>query len=207
MAQDETALASSTAIVWRRISDDLSIECAHIGAIGDGHAITGRIVAVEAETPLELDYRIETGPGWSTRSVRLEQVFEGLDKHLDLLCHEGNWRVNGVLAPHLAGCSDVDLGLSPSTNMLPIKRLVLSVGEAAEIRAAWVRFPAMDVVAARQRYERLDLSLWRYTNIDSGFSAQVEVDSDGLVLVYEGLWTRGAVWRPAEHAPGDGSRP
>ena len=39
------------------------------------------------------------------------------------------------------GCRDIDLNFSPSTNVLPIRRLSLDVGDQAAVRAAWLRFP------------------------------------------------------------------
>ena len=48
----------------------------------------------------------------------------------------GGWTLNGVPQPRLAGCADVDLGFTPATNLLPIRRLALKVGERAEAPAA-----------------------------------------------------------------------
>jgi hypothetical protein len=45
----------------------------------------------------------------------------------------------------MAGCVNIDLNFSPSTNLLPIRRLDLSVGASAIVRAAWLRFPGMNV--------------------------------------------------------------
>jgi hypothetical protein len=50
---------------------------------------------------------------------------------------------------------DVDLGFSPLTNTLPIRRLGLlgaAPGTSSTITAAWVLVPALTVVAARQTY-------------------------------------------------------
>lgn len=85
---------------------------------------------------------------------------------------------------------DVDLGVTPLTNALPINRLGLSEGAGTEIRAAWVRFPVLSVEASPQGYERLGRSLYRYTGIGTGFTARVEVDGHGFPVTYEGLWRR-----------------
>ncbi len=34
----------------------------------------------------------------------------------------GIWRVNDAAVPAVAGCIDLDLGFSPATNLLPIRR-------------------------------------------------------------------------------------
>src|SRR6478752_2249969 len=66
------------------------------------------------------------------------------------------WTVDGAPARALSGCSDVDLGCSPSTNTLPIRRLRLAIGASHSIKAAWIRFPELQIVKAEQTYTRLD---------------------------------------------------
>ena len=36
-----------------------------------------------------------------------------------------------------------EMGFSPSTNLVPIRRLSLTVGEEADVKAAWLPFPAL----------------------------------------------------------------
>jgi hypothetical protein len=88
--------------------------------------------------------------------------------------------------PELGGCRDVDLAFTPATNTLPIRRLGLDVGDAANVGAAWVRWPELDVVPAQQRYERLTADRYRFTQ--NGFSAEITIDSDGLVREYADIW-------------------
>jgi uncharacterized protein len=55
-----------------------------------------------------------------------------------------NWQINGVECPAVEGCIDVDLGFSPSTNLLAIRRLDLDIGEEAQ--AAWLSFPEFNLI-------------------------------------------------------------
>ena len=63
-------------------------------------------------------------------------------QHLD-----GRWRHR----PDLDSCSDIDLGWTPATNLLPIRRLALDVGETATTTAVWVRFPEMTIEPSEQK--------------------------------------------------------
>ena len=74
----------------------------------------------------------------------------------------GRWRLNGVEQPQVDGCIDVDLNFSPSTNLLPIRRVGLAVGERASVRAAWLRFPEFTLEPLEQIYERVGETAWRY---------------------------------------------
>ena len=84
---------------------------------------------------------------------------------------KGNWTVDGAKVRALKGATDVDLGCSPSTNTLPIRRLRLGVEASKTIKAAWVRFPELTVVKADQKYTRLDEFTYRYASGDFGRSS------------------------------------
>ncbi len=190
------------AVTWRRVMDDLSVEQMRLEAGAGGPALSGTVLIAEAGLPLRVDYRIECDRAWSTRTVVLTQT-HGADRVSLRMDHDGagRWWRDGAAAPDLDGCTDVDLGVSPSTNALPINRLRLTAGAAATIRAAWVRFPGLAVVAAEQSYERLDADRYRYRSVASGFEAVVTVDADGLPIDYAGIWRRIA---DGPAAPGEG---
>ena len=104
----------------------------------------------------------------------------------------GHWEVNGSAAPHLDGCGDVDLGWTPATNTVPIRRLDLEIGDTATIVASWVRFPELDVIANEQQYTRLAPDRWRYRSGDYDFELVTDAAS-GIVLAYgEDLWRAAA---------------
>ena len=101
----------------------------------------------------------------------------------------GRWSLDGVERPDLDGCVDVDLGFSPSTNTLPIRRLGLGVGESAPVSAAWLRFPGFALERFDQVYTRLDESHYRYESGGGRFMRDLAVDEDGLVVEYPDFWT------------------
>lgn len=84
----------------------------------------------------------------------------------------------------LDGLRDVDLGFTPATNTLPMRRLALEVGESAEVDAVWVRFPELEVARLPQRYTRLEGMRYRYESAGGAFLAELEVDANGLVIRY-----------------------
>jgi hypothetical protein len=98
------------------------------------------------------------------------------------------WQVNGVDKPAVEGCIDLDLNFSPSTNLLPIRRLNLEVGARAEIKAAWLRFPSFELEPLRQVYERLDEFKYRYSSHAGTFVAELTVNRMGFVTAYPQLW-------------------
>ena len=180
------------ALCWRRILDNNSLEYAAARPLPIGIELTGSIVALHNNTPLEARYRIQCDKEWRTRAVSIEQHF-GLDRStLALTADETGAWTSDRTAPigGLAGCLDVDLELSPITNSLPINRMNLAIGRVEEIAVAWIRFPSLEIVHARQSYERLSERTYRYRSLASGFTADIEVDETGLTVLYEGIWER-----------------
>ncbi len=91
--------------------------------------------------------------------------------------------------PYLgARCIDLDLNFSPSTNLLPIRRLGLAIGQAAEVKAAWLRFPSFELELLPQRYRRLDETRYRYESAGGQFVADLQVNPSGFATDYPGLW-------------------
>ena len=179
------------AVVWRRHRDNASLEYAVLSRLAAGYEIAGDIVAAHEGDPLHVSYALRCDPDWRSLSLRVEQQWaaerDGLILAVD---SDGAWRVNDMKADALADCLDIDLGLSPSTNALPINRLRPAVGESVEITAAWVRFPNLEVVPARQSYERRARRTYRYRSLTTDFQADLRVDDLSLPTRYAGVWKR-----------------
>ncbi len=120
-------------------------------------------------------YRVVVDAEWRTRSLRVAG-FVGTEPFMFALD-----------APLPEGCIDVDLGFTPSTNTLPIRRLALQVGEEARVSAAWLRYPQLTLTRLDQTYRRTGELIWQYTSA-TGFTGTLEVDEHGLVRRYEGVW-------------------
>ncbi|HEX8857479.1 MAG TPA: putative glycolipid-binding domain-containing protein [Actinomycetes bacterium] len=92
----------------------------------------------------------------------------------------------------LDGALDCDLGLSPLTNSMPaLRHRLLEEDGSADLLMAWVSVPDLGVRASRQRYtalrDRPGGRLIRFESLDSGFTAELAFDADGLVVDYPGI--------------------
>jgi hypothetical protein len=136
-------------------------------------------------------YRILCDGGWRVRRVDVSLL--GQDRGLDLSSDGvGLWTdPSGAPRPDLSGAIDVDLSATPFTNTLPIRRLGLGRGQSETIRVVYVRLPELAVSVDRQRYTCLEPGRrYRYESVDSDFARDIEVDDDGLVVTYPGLFRR-----------------
>ena len=191
---DDKAGSMLHRVVWRRTIDDKSIEHCTVASRPDEVRISGHIIAAHDSQPLEVTYDIRCGADWAAKAIEIEQAWGGSTRRLRMARAENGWVIDGAPDPRLAGCAEVDIGLTPSTNALAIRRLGLAVSETRDITAAWVKLPALTVEPSHQRYERLRPHDYRYTNLDSGFTAVVTVDALALPVTYEGVWARIADW-------------
>jgi hypothetical protein len=82
----------------------------------------------------------------------------------------------------------LDLNFSPFTNLLPIRRLNLNVGEKAEVRAAWLKFPSFQIEPLEQSYYRIDAATYRYKSAGGRFVADLKVNETGFVSSYPSFW-------------------
>jgi hypothetical protein len=134
-------VSEGQAIVWRRL-DLPGHDAATIEPIADGWRMSGVAIVVESALPCRVEYDVDCDLRWVTRHCSLRGYIGARPVAVDVRRSvSGSWTVNGVEAPGLQECTDIDLGFTPATNLLPIRRLQLEVGQRAVVRAGWIRFP------------------------------------------------------------------
>jgi hypothetical protein len=150
--------------------------------------IRGVAAAPRDDAPAHIEYSIDL-VAWHTRRVHVRIDAAGEIVELDVvLAVDGTWTIGGRAAGHLDGCTDIDLGWTPATNTIAMRRLALVDGETAVITAAWVRFPELDILASRQEYTRLAADRWRYQSGPYDYELVVDPGT-GLVVAYgDDLW-------------------
>jgi uncharacterized protein len=175
---------------WRRM-DVPGREEARVERTPAGWRLTGELDVEEPSLAARLGYAIECDSEWRTRSSVVEGEAGGDPISFALAADgAGGWTREGAPVPDLAGALDIDLGFTPATNMLPIRRLDLAVGESAPVRSAWLRFPELRLEPLEQVYTREAELSFRYHALVNGesFIARLDTDVFGRVVHYEGLW-------------------
>lgn len=175
-------------LFWSRIGEPGAEYCV-VTRSRAGWQVRGSVITVGDEQPVRVEYQLACGPDWRTQRVHVASVSGSERRSLRLTVKDGRWLTPTDERVDLRGCVDVDLGFTPMTNTLPIRRLSLAVGERAEVTAAWARFPSLEVRPLGQFYTRLDARTYRYES-DTGFRAEIAVDEEGFVVTYPGGWQR-----------------
>jgi hypothetical protein len=172
-----------TTILWRRLDDGVGLERCTLRERPAGADLSGTALVDFNGKPAEVRWSVEVDDKWVTRRADVQLDLAGATR-VRALTHDGNgaWQLDGKDRPDLAGCLDVDLGVTPATNTLPIRR----VDASADVDAAWMQFPSLEVARLSQRYERLGDRRWRYSA--GAFKAMLETTADGLVVRYQNGW-------------------
>jgi uncharacterized protein len=175
-------------ILWRGLVFPGHESCGLFSRDSEWH-LEGTAVFSHEQSPCRLSYHIICDEGWRTRSAQVEgwlhKTFIDLRIKTD---GSGRWWLNDAEQPGVTDCTDIDLNFSPSTNLLPIRRLDLAIGEAAEVKVAWLRFPSFKLEPLPQQYRRLDENMYRYESAGGQFVAELKVNSSGFVIEYPGIW-------------------
>jgi len=179
---------------WRHVEAREGFEVVFLDASGEGLLAEGQTTAVEAGTPFAVGYRLELDAAWRTRRARVTAHGPGARRTVTLeSAGDGAWTLDGVAAPHLDGCLDVDLESSALTNAFPVHRLGLAPGVQAQAPAAYVRALDLDVQRLEQGYVRMSddtAERYDYTAPAFDFRCELAYDAAGLLLDYPGIATR-----------------
>jgi uncharacterized protein len=179
-------------ILWRRL--DVPGHDAAIYREAEGGAeLRGMAVFQEQDSPpAALHYRVRCDAKWRT----IEATVDGWcgARTIELQVRRApatGWTLNGVPCPAVTGCLDLDLSFTPATNLLPLRRLDLPVGQSAEVRSAWLEWPAAVLTPLIQRYARRSVDEYEYEADVPGaakFVGMLRVEPRGWVLDYAELW-------------------
>jgi uncharacterized protein len=188
-------------VVWRR-TDVEGLAVARIDSYGDDDdylQMDADEVVVEGRrsraTRIDIGAQVLAGGAWRADSAWVHVI--GPDAWRSCFIKRAGpdaWKVNGRRSRRLDGCVEFDVAATPITNTFPIRNLGLEVGEERAIRVAWIDVPSLRITPEEQRYRRIGPATdgreaWEFVSSD-GTRYQLTVDSDGLVVDYQGFATR-----------------
>lgn len=177
-------------LFWRRC-DTAGLERLTVLRSPAGTTITSTILCA-GDGAFRLDHRWELDAGGAATALDLDRWAEDGHRTLSLRRAEGGWLVDGRARPDLAGAEEPDLSATPLCNTFAIRRVPERPGASATFDVCYVDAASLTVARSRQRYDRLGPRRLRYVDLGlhAGFEADLEVDEDGFVLTYEGLFAR-----------------
>ncbi len=156
--------------------------------------------------PYRLSYHVTTASGFRTQEVVAVSEGAGWRRRLELRRgSDGVWSCDVETEgqadlppiedlPDLSEAIDCDVGRSPLTNTLPVRRLGLLDGGEVELAMAWISVPDLRVLRSEQRYEFVsaadDEVIIRYVGRHRSYVGELTFDQHGIVLHYPELARR-----------------
>jgi hypothetical protein len=197
---DADGRSSVRGVLWQRL-DTPGLERCTLSARDGDWRLAGTVLLADAGAPVEIAWSVDVDADWRTTAATID--IQGAEREtfvvqVDAADGDRRWRLARgegdkigpfVPLPAADGRIDIDLGFTPATNTLPIRRLDLPIGSGADVTAVWFRWPQRVVEPLVQRYERQTTDRWRYASA-SGFAADLTVDDLGLVIDYGEIWRR-----------------
>lgn len=192
MARARAAVAPSRTRAWsawwRRLDVPGHDACV-LRRTARGFELEGCAVFLHRRVAAQLRYVVRCDERWTCVSARVVGRIGArrFERHIER-DRGGAWTLDGRRARGLAACLDVDLGFTPATNWLALRRLALRVGEAAPAPAAWLDVGASALKRLEQRYARLSEARYAYESPTTGYAGTLTVARDGAITRYPRLW-------------------
>jgi hypothetical protein len=184
-----TAVYGMTAsILWRRLDTPGHDACRLVEAAG-GWRLDGAALFLHNGHVARLSYEVTCDRLWRTErgTVRGWLGEREIDHRIEHTA-EGTWWIGARSVPDVGDCLDLDLGFTPSTNLLSVRRCALAVGTATDVPVAWLDVESGTLERLEQRYERRSEQTYWYESPRFDYRALLEVDAVGFVRLYPELW-------------------
>jgi hypothetical protein len=177
---------------WRRLDSEGHDTC-RLYQIADGWRLTGCAIFDLEGNPCLLNYTVDTDARWRTISAGVSGAigFEELRLEIEAVPGRG-WLLNGVAQNFAGSPLDLDLGFTPATNLLAIRRLDPPLGSDTLAPAAYLAFPDLELRLLEQTYRKTGNTTFAYAAPVYDYKAELTVSPSGFVIDYPGLWS-GAV--------------
>ena len=122
-----TSAATSRTIAWERL-DGPGRDVCTLRQTLEGWELEGAADFELDAQPASLRYEVRCSSDFRSLGGRVSGSLGSRSVALEISRSGESWALNGVDAPGLAECVDLDLGFTPATNWLPIRRLELADG-------------------------------------------------------------------------------
>ena len=173
---------------WKRLDTEGRDAC-RLVRDSSGWRLEGAALFDHGGRACILAYAVECDTQWRTMVARVAGSvgFDRLD--FDVARAGDDWLLNGVVQPKARGQVDLDLGFTPATNLIAIRRLDLRSGVETPAPAAYYLEFTLELGLVEQTYRRTGEKTLAYASPAYDYAAELQVSPIGFVTEYPGLWS------------------
>jgi hypothetical protein len=174
---------------WKRLDTEGHDSCRLILRL-DGWRLAGGAVFDHQGEAVQLAYVVDCDAGWRTLSASVRGSVGLTDLSFDIASAPGGeWLLNGEKQPEAKGCIDLDLGFTPATNLIAIRRLRPGADADTPAPAAYYLEFTLKLGIVEQTYRRTAPGRLHYRSPAYGYDETLTVSEIGFVTEYPGLWS------------------
>ncbi|TWG93852.1 hypothetical protein L598_000400001250 [Mesorhizobium sp. J18] len=174
---------------WNRLDTEGHDACSLIRK-AEGWRLAGCAVFDHQGKPCRLAYCVDCDTEWRTlaANVRGSVGFDELAFDVERKTM-GDWLLNGVEQSAARGCVDLDLGFTPATNLIAIRRLKPHHDAEIPAPAAYYLEFSLELGLLEQTYRRTGETTLAYASPAFGYAAELTVSPSGFITDYPSLWS------------------
>jgi uncharacterized protein len=173
---------------WRKL-DQPGYDSCRLFKASKGWLLNGAAVFFDSGRSCFLQYEVEADAAWQTRRAKVSGFVGRNAVELRIRSTaKQHWTADGEEQGAVEGCVDLDLGFTPATNLIAVRRLSLRVGQEAEAPAAYLAFPKLRIEKIAQTYRRVGRTEYEYEAPRFGYKGRLVVSTIGAVTHYPGLF-------------------
>jgi uncharacterized protein len=175
-------------ILWRRLDLPGHDSCC-LWKFNHGWQLSGTAIFLFDQKPCLLSYEVNTDSNWKTCAANISgYVGQSIIALAIARTSSNHWSINDTELQAAADCIDLDLGFTPATNLIAMRRLSLAVGARSQASAAWLDFPDFTLKQLKQQYHRLSHDRYAYAAPEVNYADVLEVNDCGAIVHYPQLW-------------------
>ena len=172
---------------WQRLDTEGYDACRLIRR-ADGWRLSGAAVFDHQGQVCILDYMVDCDASWRTLSARVDGSVGFETLVFDIEKRDRDWLLNGEVQSAARGCIDLDLGFTPATNLIAIRRLDPGGEADTPAPAAYYLEFSLELGIVEQTYRRTGKDKLHYRSPAYGYDETLTVSEVGFVSHYPTLW-------------------
>jgi hypothetical protein len=154
----------------------------------DGWVLQGTSVFLHQSEPAQICYVVRCDSAWRTVSGRIDGFIGQIGLDYTVARQGGHWTFNGVPVAGLGHLLDLDLGFTPATNLLQMRRVLIGERETVPLPVAWFNLDSRTLTELPQVYEHRSQDEFWYRAPSVGYEGLLKIAPNGFIGLYPGLW-------------------
>ena len=176
-------------IIWKGITYN-SLEYFNLTRQEGAFNVKSKIIGAYEDKMYAVEYNLLIDSEWKVQYFEIAYEVNNINAKIIGEKTTNEWKINGLINPCYTGFDFIDISLTPFTNTLPIRNLILDTGQDQELDVIYINILDNCIKPVKQKYRKNANKTYRYENVPNDFVADISVDEFGLAIFFPLLFER-----------------